>query len=55
MAADVLEDRDRALLVPSRTAQKAVWRASGNPGVVLVDGEPVAIWRGSTVTRLAEL
>jgi hypothetical protein len=40
-----LLDRDRALLVPSRPAQKAVWRSSGNPGVVLVDADPVATWR----------
>lgn len=46
-----LLDRDRALLVPARGAQKVVWRASGNPGVVLVDAEPVATWR----TRKREL
>jgi len=40
-----LLDRDRDLLVPQRAAQRTVWRASGNPGVVLVDGEPVATWR----------
>ncbi len=40
-----LLDRDRALLVPSREAQKVVWRPSGNPGVVLVDADPVATWR----------
>ena len=50
-----LEDRDRSLLVPSRHVQKAVWRAAGNPGVVLEDGEPVAIWRGDKVTPFDEL
>ena len=40
-----LLDRDRAMLVPARSAQKVVWRSSGNPGVVLVDAEPVATWR----------
>ncbi len=50
-----LEDRDRSLLVPSREVQKAVWRAAGNPGVVLEDGEPVAIWRGDKVTAFDEL
>ena len=50
-----LEDRDRSLLVPSRQAQKAVWRAAGNPGVVLADGEPVAIWRGDKVTPFEDL
>ena len=40
-----LLDRDRALLVPASAAQKVVWRSSGNPGVVVVDGEPVATWR----------
>ena len=47
-----LEDRDRATLVPSRETQKLVWRASGNAGVVLVDGEVVALWRGDKVTPL---
>ena len=40
-----LLDRDRTLLVPDRAAQKVVWRAAGNPGVLLMDGEPVATWR----------
>lgn len=40
-----LLDRDRDLLVPDRAAQRVVWRASGNPGVVVVNGEPVATWR----------
>jgi hypothetical protein len=40
-----LLDRDRETLVPDRAGQRIVWRASGNPGVVLVDAEPVATWR----------
>lgn len=28
----------------NRDAQKVLWRSSGNPGVVLVDAEPVAPW-----------
>jgi len=40
-----LLDRDRNTLVPDRVAQRTVWRAAGNPGVVLVDAEPVATWR----------
>jgi hypothetical protein len=37
--------RDRSLLVPSRAIQKVVWRSSGNPGVLVADGEPLATWR----------
>jgi hypothetical protein len=40
-----LLDRDRALLVPAREAQKVVWRSSGNPGVVVLDAKPIATWR----------
>lgn len=40
-----LQVRDRATLVPDKDLQRRLWRASGNPGVVLVDGEIVAMWR----------
>lgn len=33
------------MLVPARASQKVVWRSSGNPGVVVVNAEPVATWR----------
>lgn len=40
-----LQVRDRATLVPDRDLHRHLWRASGNPGVVLVDGECVGAWR----------
>ncbi|HJV09130.1 MAG TPA: crosslink repair DNA glycosylase YcaQ family protein, partial [Acidimicrobiales bacterium] len=43
-----LLDRDRATLVPDRTAQRLLWRPAANPGVVLVDGMPVVAWRTKT-------
>lgn len=41
----LLQARDRDSLVPDRERQKEVWRALGNPGVVLLDGEIVGVWR----------
>ena len=46
-----LLDRDRATLVPDKGARQVLWRAAGNPGVVLVDAEPAAAWRTRTVRR----
>ena len=43
-----LLDRDRATLVPDAGARRVLWRASGSPGVVLVDAEPAATWRTHT-------
>lgn len=43
-----LLDRDRATLVPDAGARRVLWRAAGNPGAVLVDGEPAAAWRTQT-------
>jgi Winged helix DNA-binding domain len=40
-----LAQRDRATLLPDKTAQRAVWRPVGAPGVVLVTGHPVGTWR----------
>jgi winged helix DNA-binding protein len=37
--------RDRTTLIPNRALQRYLWRASGNPGVVLLDGLAVALWR----------
>ncbi len=36
---------DRSTLVPDEAAQRAVWRTTANPGVVLLDGAVVAAWR----------
>lgn len=40
-----LDQRDRALLLPDKALQRRVWKNIGNPGVVLADGEIVAVWR----------
>lgn len=40
-----LQARDRTLLVPDKVRQSTVWRALGNPGVLLVDGEIAGVWR----------
>lgn len=37
---------DRPLLVSDTGRQRAIWRSSGWPGVVLVDGELAGLWRG---------
>ncbi|MFI6579549.1 winged helix DNA-binding domain-containing protein [Embleya sp. NPDC050493] len=38
--------RDRVTAVPDRKLHKQVWKHTGNPGVVLRDGELAALWRG---------
>ncbi|MCI0398115.1 MAG: winged helix DNA-binding domain-containing protein [Chloroflexi bacterium] len=40
-----LHQRDRETLLPDKALQRQVWRTSGNPGVVLANGEIVAVWR----------
>jgi hypothetical protein len=40
-----LAQRDRATLLPDKTAQRAVWRPAGAPGLVMVTGHPVGTWR----------
>ncbi|MEU7000688.1 crosslink repair DNA glycosylase YcaQ family protein [Nonomuraea sp. NPDC046570] len=48
-----LQTRDRGRLVSDRAWRREIWRSSGNPGVVLSDGEIVATWRPkSTGERL---
>lgn len=37
--------RDRTTLLPDRALHRRVWRATGNPGVVLLDGRVAALWR----------
>jgi Winged helix DNA-binding domain len=39
--------RDRATLLPDRTRQRALWRPAGSPGLVLMTGRPVGIWRAA--------
>src|SRR5262249_23221803 len=40
-----LDQRDRETLVPEKVLHRRVWTILGNPGVVLVDGQLVGIWR----------
>lgn len=48
-----LQAGDRTLLVPDKSLHKALWPVLGRPGVLLVDGEVVGVWRSkATKTRL---
>jgi hypothetical protein len=42
----VLLGRDRETLLPDTAARKKVWASLGGMGIVLADGEAVALWRG---------
>ena len=42
-----LAQRDRELLVPDAGLRKRIWRALGNPGVVLVEGALLGLWRAT--------
>jgi hypothetical protein len=37
--------RDRATLIPDKGLHRLIWRTVGNPGIVLSNGRPVAMWR----------
>jgi hypothetical protein len=41
----LLLGRDRETLIPDAGRRKQVWAALGGAGIVLCDGEPVALWR----------
>jgi hypothetical protein len=55
----VLELGDRDLLVPTAADRKRVWRATANPGALLIDGAVAGTWRRRagtvTVTPLGSL
>ena len=42
-----LAQRDRELLVPDPALRKRIWRAIGNPGIVLVEGALAGLWRAT--------
>ena len=46
-----LQARDRALIVPDKDRQAAVWRILGNPGALLADGEIAGVWRARMAGR----
>lgn len=50
-----LAQRDRAVLIPERELRRKVWKPVGNPGVLLIDGEPVGIWRAKAKSRRLEI
>ena len=43
-----VETGDRELLVPDRARRREVWRATQNPGVLLLGGEVAGVWRHQT-------
>ncbi len=48
-----LQAGDRAMLVPDKSLHKALWPVLGRPGVLLVDGEVLGVWRSKAAkTRL---
>jgi hypothetical protein len=40
-----LQQRDRTTAVPDTALHKRIWKHTGNPGVVLRDGEVAGLWR----------
>lgn len=50
-----LQQRDRATLLPDFDARRRLWRPSSGPGLVLVDGEPLGLWRTRNGIRRLEL
>jgi hypothetical protein len=50
-----MQARDRGVLLPDKAQRTAVFTVLGGPGLVLVDGEPAASWRGSTKGKRYEL
>jgi hypothetical protein len=50
-----LQMRDRATLVPDLALHSRLWRAVGNPGGVIADGQFVGTWRGRKTGRKLSL
>ena len=51
----LLLSRDRETVVPDAAMRKQVWKAVGGAGLVLVDGEPAALWRARKQGKRLEL
>lgn len=50
-----LQQRDRSTLLPDFDARRRLWRPSGGPGLVLLEGEPVGLWRARWGLRSMEV
>jgi hypothetical protein len=50
-----LAQRDRSTLLADRAHQRALWRPVGGPGLVLVTGHPVGIWRARAAGKRLEV
>ncbi len=46
-----LQARDRSVLTPDKAREKEVWRALGNPGALLLDGDLAGSWRAKVAGR----
>ena len=51
----LLQRRDRESIVPDAAWRKKVWVGSGGAGVVLHDGQAVALWRGRKQGKTLEV
>ena len=40
-----LQLRDHAVLIANPKIQRQLWRTAGSPGLILMDGQPAALWR----------
>lgn len=47
--------RDRETLIADGSLRKRVWKSVHSPGVVLLDGSPVATWKQRTANRKTEV
>ena len=50
-----LDQRDRTTLMPDKALHRRVWKAIGNPGVVLADGEVIGLWRPKKAGKRLQL
>ncbi|MDG6102804.1 AlkZ family DNA glycosylase [Dactylosporangium aurantiacum] len=46
-----LQARDRSVLTPDKAREREVWRALGNPGVLLLDGDLAGTWRAKVAGK----